>query len=420
MKTLCLIELFCLIATLFADCDVEDAGFVQVKARVNGSSPCPPLDFYKWERVRANTDDTQMWSKRAGLQAALIDDTILVMGGRTPLPPLEVPGAPFPIPISTLWNDTWRSDDKGKTWNFVTTAPWAARGYFKALSLKQQGLTAVVILGGQNFKIEGCPPGVPSCSDFFNDVWSSLDSGQTWTQLTSNAGWEPRAGLSAVVHNGALVVACGSQNDDSSTVPGGAPARIYFNDVWSSEDGGTTWKRLVKHGPFKERAGAWLESRGDWLYLFGGEEGFTCSDPTRPCPPYFNDVWRSRDGAQWNLVTASAGWSARPGFVVPQLSKEKEFVLFGGYGLPPGNGSGVGPPSNPTDMWRSADGKFWIKMPQRPWNARGPEDVKYDFTSLVVGTQVMTFGGDRETFNFFDPNNYKQVDNDVWSFGPER
>jgi flagellar hook assembly protein FlgD len=29
---------------------------------------------------------------------------------------------------------------------------------------------------------------------------------------------------------------------------------------------------------------------------------------------------------------------------------------------------------------------------------------------------IFSFGGDRETFNFFDPFNYLNVDNDVWKF----
>ena len=46
------------------------------------------------------------------------------------------------------------------------------------------------------------------------------------------------------------------------------------------------------------------------------------------------------------------------------------------------------------------------------------DNVKYDFDALVVGGgRVLTFGGDRETFDFADPENYLRVDNDVWSFG---
>jgi hypothetical protein len=35
-----------------------------------------------------------------------------------------------------------------------------------------------------------------------------------------------------------------------------------------------------------------------------------------------------------------------------------------------------------------------------------------------TGPRVLTFGGDRETFDFTDPENYLRVDNDVWTFAP--
>ena len=31
------------------------------------------------------------------------------------------------------------------------------------------------------------------------------------------------------------------------------------------------------------------------------------------CPPYFNDVWRTRDGANWERVTAAADRAPHPG-----------------------------------------------------------------------------------------------------------
>ena len=40
--------------------------------------------------------------------------------------------------------------------------------------------------------------------------------------------------------------------------------------------------------------------------------------------------------------------------------------------------------------------------------------VAYDSSSEM--DYIYTFGGDRETFNFADPLNYLNVDNDVWKF----
>ena len=364
------------------------------------------LDRYRWSEVTPHAQ----WAPRAGLQAVSLRGNMYVMGGRTPIDPAVVP-----IPgASDIWSDVWRSADKGRNWHQVAPSDdshWPARAYFQAVTMRG----AMYVMGGQNFKITGCPPFAPSCSDFFNDVWRSWD-GRHWRQLTSDAGWTGRAGLSAVVHDGAIYVMGGSRNDDSAVV-GGPPAREYFNDVWRSTDG-RHWTQLTTSAPWDPRAGAAVVSRGDWIYLFGGEKGFTCAsipgDPTGCVPPYFNDVWRSRDGVTWEEVTPAADWSARPGHQCVVL--RGQFVCFGGFGLF----------GNPVDMWASRDGADWRLLKQTPWDATSGSDVKYDFDALVAPTRragppsLFTFGGDRETFDFSDPTNYTRVDNDVWRFGPPR
>ena len=69
----------------------------------------------------------------------------------------------------------------------------------------------------------------------------------------------------------------------------------------------------------------------------------------------------------------------------------------------------------------------WREVSAPVWNAASPVEVKYDFDALVVGSQgwrgqqaLLTFGGDRETFDFGDPLNYTRVDNDVWRYVPDR
>jgi hypothetical protein len=81
-------------------------------------------------------------------------------------------------------------------------------------------------------------------------------------------------------------------------------------------------------------------------------------------------------------------------------------VCFGGFGLP----------ENPMDVWVSPDGATWEQVSDSPWNAVDPEEVKYDFEGFAVGDEIFTFGGDRETFDFTDPDNYLRVDNDVWRY----
>jgi hypothetical protein len=261
------------------------------------------------------------------------------------------------------------------------------------------------VLGGQDFQIPSFP--LFEGSQFFNDVWRSRD-GVTWTQMTAAAPWEGRAGLSAAVLDGALYVFAGSVNDDEAIVGGGPPAREYFNDVWRSRDNGRTWTEATGSAPWSKRAGAATVVKGGHIYLLGGEVGFTCP-PTLPtcAPPYFNDVWRSRDGDVWKQVTPAAGWSPRPGHKCEVLTGK--IICFGGFGLP----------TNPTDAQWSGSGGSWKQLAGNAWNAKSPAEIKYDFDSAVIRDEsgrpaIYTFGGDRETFNFGDPTNYLRVDNDVW------
>lgn len=377
------------------------------------------LDEFTWTQVNPSAP----WSKRAGLRVAELNGRIFVVGGRTPNNS-ALPGD------STVWGDVWASDDGGLSWTQLleTGAPggFPARAYFSLVAKDD----ALWVIGGQDFGLEEnpfcellaqgvtpppglgidpnapCPPFLPT-SQFFNDVWKSSD-GITWEQVTAAAPWAGRAGLSAAVMGDEIVVLGGSQNDDSSIIGPNGPQRKYFNDVWTSTDG-IAWKQATDAADWQERAGAAVAVKDDALYVLGGEVGFTCSPLPDCVPPYFNDVWRSTDGAAWELVTDAAGWSPRPGHVCKVMSGQ--FVCFGGFGLI----------ENPMDMWVSPDGDSWTQLPQVPWNAAEPAAIRYDFDALVtVGPDgaetLLTLGGDRETFDFTDPDNWTRVDNDVWAF----
>jgi hypothetical protein len=177
------------------------------------------------------------------------------------------------------------------------------------------------------------------------------------------------------------------------------------------------------------RAGAAVVKKDGYLYLLGGENGFLCTaGPAGLQCPYFNDVWRSRDGADWRQLTPAAGWTARPGLQSQVLGDT--IVVFGGFGWPgladptqpPGPGNPF-LPGHPTDQWASRDGAHWQKLAGSPWNAADSSGIKYDFDSLVVRTgpfglqqAILTFGGDRE-ISFVNPDP-GAVDSDVWRARP--
>ena len=353
---------------------------------------------FKWELI----NEEAAWDARAGLQVVYLNNSFYLMGGRTPIDPqiVPVPGA------STLWADVWQSKDMGESWQKILDSDinghWAPRAYFQAVTKEKY----MYVIGGQDFNIinnpdPGGPPLIP-VSQFFNDVWRSRD-GMSWEQMTPDAGWDGRAGLSCVVFKGEIYVLGGSKNDDSSIIGPEGPQRIYFNDVWKSRDG-KSWQLLTENAGWAPRAGGIAAVKNGYLYMIGGEAGFVGFPP-----PYFNDVWRSRNGRDWELVTANADWIARPGHQC--LVAQDQFILFGGFGFP-----------NPMDMWTSKDGADWELLDAKPWNAFSPEEIKYDFDAVAVPQQyghqpvIYTFGGDRETFDFTDPANYLRVDNDVWRF----
>jgi N-acetylneuraminic acid mutarotase len=365
------------------------------------------LQSYAWKQV----NDEAPWTARAGLQSVKLGGKFYVMGGRTPASPL----IPF---ASVIFDDIWRSGDKGASWKQVTDdAPWPARAYFEAVTKARKDGKGkeLFVLGGQNFD---------QPSDFFNDVWRSRDGGKTWKRMTESAPWEGRAGLSAVVRKGKIYVLGGGQGDDAAT---GGTGRTLYNDVWKSSDG-RRWVRATGNAPWAPRAGAATVVKDGWIYLLGGEDGFIC-DPARPdrCPPYFNDVWRSKNGSDWKRVTRAAGWSKRPGHKCGVI--DNRIVCFGGFGLE----------ENPIDMWSSKDGSKWKQLNASPWDATTSEEIKYDFDVLVAKRgeskpggkgcagknaprrcAIFTFGGDRERFDLPPQVNFDRIDNDVWRFSQPR
>ena len=184
------------------------------------------IGSYSWKNIRPTVPfEPNMWAPRAGLQAVELRNDLYVMGGR----------GPFSFETATqLFGDVWKSSDSGATWTQLAQwqdgqddqQMWQPRAYFGSVTHRGR----MYVIGGQNFETApnpiypgGCeflPPGVPClpfipASTFFDEVWSSKD-GASWKVETIDAPWPGRAGLSSVVHKGAIYVLGGSRGDDAS------------------------------------------------------------------------------------------------------------------------------------------------------------------------------------------------------------
>ncbi|WP_321417777.1 PKD domain-containing protein [uncultured Methanomethylovorans sp.] len=208
-------------------------------------------------------------------------------------------------------------------------------------------------------------------SGYTNDVWRSNDNGSTWTQVNSNADWSARYGHSSVV-----------LPDGSIVIMGGFGDSGYINDVWHSNDNGSTWTQVNSNADWSARYGhSSIVLPDGSIVLMGGSDD----------SGYTNDVWRSTDyGSTWTELNSSAGWFARSSHSSVVLS-DGSIVLMGGY-----NDSDY-----TNDVWRSIDyGSTWTELNSSAgWSARG----RHSSVVLPDGGIVLMGG-----------SGYSENMNDVW------
>ena len=109
------------------------AGILIASAAVllTAAAPVRADIFSKFESVETNDGSGISWDPRAGLQAVNHRGQFYVLGGRKPNT------VPLAFGDSVFFNDVWKSNDSGQTWDLVPDgngAPWAARAYFQAVS----------------------------------------------------------------------------------------------------------------------------------------------------------------------------------------------------------------------------------------------------------------------------------------------
>lgn len=221
-----------------------------------------------------------------------------------------------------------------------------------------------------------------------------------WVRVVEHAAWEPRDSCGEVVHDGRMWLLGGWFNSNiigprdvwSSTdgvhwdlvtkqaawKSGDIPTTVTFNgriwfmggwyagrlpegqatsEVWSSADG-AQWELATATPGWSPRLGAAGVEHDGRLWLLGGSEQYFFGNDS----DLRNDVWATDDGKQWTQVTASAPWAPRT-FHNALSFKGKLWVFGGGNYLPTYHGY--------NDVWSSADGANWTRVTEHaPWAER--------------------------------------------------
>ena len=156
-----------------------------------------------------------------------------------------------------------------------------------------------------------------------------------------------------VAHGGSLWVVGGSRRNGA----------VYFNDVWRSADGADWVEVTVSGTKFAGREGHQMVSYGGSLWVVGGHVG------GRDRSRYFDDVWRSADGAVWVEVPVSVPVSVSVSVSVTVSvtvstafaeRSEHQMIAYGGSLWVVGGYDGR---DYFDDVWRSADGAVWVEVP---------------------------------------------------------
>lgn len=204
-----------------------------------------------------------------------------------------------------------------------------------------------------------------------SDIWSS-SNGIRWNKVCDPAPWGPRVLKYALAFDDKMWVMGGQ------TLPQFAPAaEVFYSDAWNSSDG-VNWNKVADRLPWAPRGliggSAVFQDR---MWILGGG---TYDTPERPTRIFYNDVWSSADGVNWDQHTDAAPWVPRD-FHDVAVFDDRMWLMEGHDGRT----------GNLKDVWHSEDGVHWTELPDTPWPARHAASVfVHDNALWVVAGNNMT------------------------------
>ena len=264
------------------------------------------------------------------------------------------------LPGGDVWtSQVWRTQD-GIHWENMGDAPWAPRHGFGCVVFQDK----LWVIGG----------------DSHTDVWNTPD-GIRWTRVNDNLPWAPRYFPYVVAYKDRLWVISGQNLGHFDG---------YYeknDDIWCSADG-ADWVQLVAHAPFVPRgliSGS--ATLGDNLYLIGG--GILGASLLRPME--YNDVWKTNDGQNWQILRKEAPFKPLYWHSVG----EHNGLLYACAGMFRGD-------IHSNELWYSQDGTNWKMQKYNFWLPRHATSVaSYKGKLYMIGGTI-------------DPPSARDTQNDVW------
>jgi len=205
------------------------------------------------------------------------------------------------------------------------------------------------------------------------------DGAFTWTKITDHAQWSNRQDFPAVAYENKIWIFGGYY-------AGEMKGDTYHEDVWNSSDG-KTWEQVQDSAPWQGRRGHTVtvfdDGTGEAMFLIGG---FTVNETTGH-RQYTNDVWKSTDGANWQLIKERTyahpdslnTWFPRMNHTVvvtKQGGKDYLYLIGGSTMLE--SGSAAYSMIYFNDVWRSADGITWENMHSEDYGIRAGHAATVD------------------------------------------
>ena len=255
------------------------------------------------------------------------EDVMLLTGGFSPEPS----------------NDIWLTND-GEKWDFVEYAPWQGRAYHTAIQFKG----SFYIIGGFPLNNEVWKGDLTRADEKIYRQWTGRHYVQTRWKFT----WQNYADLN--VHSYGVPFSARAGH----TVTIQQRYKLGENDTYLYDPNHEDYEAPKTYMYVMGGYGGWDES---WYWF----DGFRCK----------NDVWRTEDGANWEVMTHAAAWKPRAFHSVTVLpdpvdplfdyshnsSAPRMWLLAGGYFGEKGNNV-VSKMKGYIDLWSSVDGKTWTRI----------------------------------------------------------